>query len=174
MPYGIPNEKPAQTKWMERCVGHISGTNPRTDKPYTDSEKIAICKAQLKKQNWKVSEEIAEEQSLREQFYALEDKMRDALTPMRDMVQPSYGPYIADIFDDYVIVEKGSDLYKVPYVMKGDDVSFDWSNAVEVERRTAYDPVKEAEREKELICQTELPLKRPQHRRITQGYETIN
>jgi len=56
MPYGIPDEKPNQTAWMERCVSGIKGTNKRTGKPYTEGDKIAICKAQLKKQGWKTSE----------------------------------------------------------------------------------------------------------------------
>jgi hypothetical protein len=49
MPYGIPNETKEQTMWMEHCVSDIHGTNKRTGKPYTEGEKIAICKAQMKK-----------------------------------------------------------------------------------------------------------------------------
>ena len=170
MPYGIKNETPEQTKWMEKCVGSISGTNKRTGKPYTKGEKIAICKVQLKKSG--VSEDAISEERMREQFYEFEDKIRDALSPERDMVQPSYGPYVADIFDDYVIVEKGSNLYKVPYTMKGDDVSFDWGNAVEVKRRTVYEPVGEAERE----IVTKIPYTSPRDggRVITYGGRTVN
>jgi len=32
---------------METCILQITGTNPSTKKPYSDAEKIAICKAQL-------------------------------------------------------------------------------------------------------------------------------
>lgn len=170
MPYGIKNETKEQTKWMEKCVGSIKGTNKRTGKPYTDGDKIAICKVQLKKTG--VSEEAISEESLREQFYDFEDKIRDALSPMRDVVQPSYGPYVMDVFDDYVIVEKGSDLFKVPYTMKGDDVLFDWGNAVEVNRTTVYEPVEEAERE----ITTKVPYISPKDggRVVTLGGITLN
>ena len=57
MPYGIKNESPEQTKWMEKCVGSITGTNKRTGKNYTEDEKIAICKWNLKKHGWKVPSE---------------------------------------------------------------------------------------------------------------------
>lgn len=38
-------------KEVEDCVRKISGTNPKTNKPYTQSEKWAICTAQHKKKN---------------------------------------------------------------------------------------------------------------------------
>lgn len=167
-PYGIKNETKEQTKWMEKCVGSITGTNKRTGKPYTKGEKIAICKVQLKKTG--TSEEAISEESLREQFYDFEEKIREALSPI--MVQPSYGPYVADIFDDYVIVEKGSNLYKVPYTMKGDDVSFDWGSAVEVERRTVYEPVVEAERE--IVTKVPYTLPKDGGRIVTYGGRTVN
>ena len=51
MPYGVDKKQGGDSKendtWMEKCVGSISGTNKRTGKPYTEGEKIAICKAQL-------------------------------------------------------------------------------------------------------------------------------
>jgi len=144
MPYGIKNETPEQTKWMEKCVDSITGTNKRTDKPYTKGEKIAICKVQLKKRG---SSEAYSEESLREQFYDFEDKIRDALSPSLMRETPSYGPYVVDIFDDCVIVDKGNKMYKLSYTIKGDDVSFDWGSAVEVKRRTVYEPVEEAERQ---------------------------
>jgi len=168
MPYGIKDETKEQTKWMENCVSKITGTNKRTDKPYTKGEKIAICKVQLKKTG--TSDAISEE-SMREQFYEFEDKIRDALTPMRDMVQPSYGPYVMDIFDDYVIVEKGNDLFKVPYTMKGDDVTFDWGSAVEVKRRTVYEPVEEAERE--IVTKVPYTVPRDGGRVVTVGGRTV-
>jgi len=52
MPYGIKNETPKQTRWMEHCVSGIQGNNKRTGKPYTEGEKIAICKSQLQTQGW--------------------------------------------------------------------------------------------------------------------------
>lgn len=36
-------------KKLEDCVAKVSGTNKRTGKPYTRSEKYAICNAQMKK-----------------------------------------------------------------------------------------------------------------------------
>lgn len=50
MPYGVPNEKPEQTKWIEKCVESVMNNNP----DYDESRAIAICKAQLKENNWKV------------------------------------------------------------------------------------------------------------------------
>lgn len=53
MPYGVDKKQggdsPGNVKWMEKCTAKLSGTNKRTGKPYTKSEKIAICKSQLKK-----------------------------------------------------------------------------------------------------------------------------
>lgn len=53
MPYNIPDnlggDSPQNTKWMETCINSITGINKRTRKPYTESEKIAICKTALKK-----------------------------------------------------------------------------------------------------------------------------
>lgn len=35
---------------LEKCVADLKGkTNPRTNKPYTESERFAICNAALKK-----------------------------------------------------------------------------------------------------------------------------
>lgn len=45
MPYGGTSS--AQDKRIEKCVAEISGTNERTGKSYTESEKIAICKSQI-------------------------------------------------------------------------------------------------------------------------------
>lgn len=50
MPYNIPNETKEQTKWMESCVESVMKSNP----DYDQSRAIAICKVQLKKNNWKV------------------------------------------------------------------------------------------------------------------------
>ncbi len=40
-------------KWVEDCVNKISGTNPRTGKPYTEEEKWAICQMAWKKKQEK-------------------------------------------------------------------------------------------------------------------------
>jgi hypothetical protein len=140
MPYGIKNETPEQTKWMERCVSGIKGTNKRTGKPYTEGDKIAICKAQLKKTG--ASEEALSEESLRE----LENKLDRALSPGGVERPTSPSPYLVDVYDDYVIVSKNEKYYKLGYTMEGDDVSFSWESAIEVERKTTYEPVS-AERE---------------------------
>jgi hypothetical protein len=50
MPYGLKGgDTPEGTKWMEKCVNSITGTNKRTGKPYTEGERIAICKTQYEK-----------------------------------------------------------------------------------------------------------------------------
>jgi hypothetical protein len=53
MPYGVDKKIGGDSKenvsWVEKCVSSISGKNKRTGKPYTEGEKIAICKAQLSK-----------------------------------------------------------------------------------------------------------------------------
>ena len=46
--------------WVEQCVSKIHGTNPRTKKPYTDSEKWAICQAAWKKKKAKAAIEEVE------------------------------------------------------------------------------------------------------------------
>lgn len=43
MPYGIPNETPAQTAKMERCVKKVMADQPDLSK----SSAIAICKSSL-------------------------------------------------------------------------------------------------------------------------------
>lgn len=168
MPYGIKDETEEQTEWMEGCVGSITGTNKRTDKPYTKSEKIAICKVQLKKTGASLA---VSEESMREKFWDFEDKLREALrasSPYRG--NWSDGPWIDDIFEDYVIVDLDSKLYKLPYTMDEDDVSFDWAKSVEVDRKTVYEPV---------AAEQEVAIKVPRTlrdggRRVTVGGRTIN
>ena len=52
MPYGVDKKQggdsPSNVKFMENCVKSITGKNKRTGKPYTKSEKIAICKQALR------------------------------------------------------------------------------------------------------------------------------
>uniref|UniRef100_A0A6M3LBH8 Uncharacterized protein n=1 Tax=viral metagenome TaxID=1070528 RepID=A0A6M3LBH8_9ZZZZ len=152
-PYGVPNETKEQTQWIEKCVNSITGNNKRTGKPYTKGEKIAICKVQLKKTG--TSEEAISEESLRQQFNDFEDRVWKALSPeLRPDIccSPGGNHYIVDIFETYVIVAEGDKMYKLPYNMSGEEVTFDWSNATEVERVTSYEPVQQAE----------IPMKVPQ------------
>lgn len=50
MPYNIPNETKEQVRWMESCVSSVMKSNSKL----TQDSAIAICKAQLKKNGWKV------------------------------------------------------------------------------------------------------------------------
>lgn len=170
MPYGIKNETKEQTRWMESCVESVMGDN----EDYTKPRAIGICKAQLKSNNWKVkkSEESDAELSMREELWDLERKIREAIMGPIPIDVPSSGPWVADVFDDYVIVEKANKMYKVNWSISGEDVSIDWDTAVEVERMTVYEPVS-GESEKEIV--TNVPdVKRTQTgRRITWGPTTI-
>ena len=59
MPYGVDKDlggdNPSNVSFMEKCVSGIKGTNKRTQKLYTEGEKIAICKTALKKRKSKES-----------------------------------------------------------------------------------------------------------------------
>jgi hypothetical protein len=169
MPYGIPNEKPEQTSWMERCVSGIKGKNKRTGKPYTEGDKIAVCKAQLKKQGWKASEESMSEESLRD----LEEKIRRALEPFRSgpPKEISTNLWVADVFDDFAIIEAGNDLFKVPWKeLKNGDIEFDFASKVKVQKILTYEQVVEESEKKE-----EAKKKKTTHvrKRITDGNRTI-
>jgi hypothetical protein len=49
-PYNMKNgDTPKSDAWMEKCVSSITGKNKRTGKPYTEGERIAICKTQYEK-----------------------------------------------------------------------------------------------------------------------------
>ncbi len=45
MPFGGTTS--AQDTKIDSCISKVSGTNPRTKKPFTKSEKVAICKSQV-------------------------------------------------------------------------------------------------------------------------------
>lgn len=45
MPFG--GTSPEQDKKIDSCISQISGVNPRTKKPFTKSEKVAICKSRV-------------------------------------------------------------------------------------------------------------------------------
>jgi len=166
MPYGIENETPKQTKWMEDCVESVMSKN----KGYDKSKAIAICKAQLKKSDW--DPDAQSELSMREELWQLEDKIREAIGGGNNtMVEPAYSPYVADVFDDYVIIEKGPKLYKVDWSLSGGDVTIMWDTAVEVERKTVYEPTGESE-----MKYTQVPVIRSKKntRVITFGGRTVN
>ena len=167
MPYGIKEETPEQTAWMEKCISSITGVNKRTGKKYTESEKIAICKFNLKKHGWKVPKEAGSELSIEQEINELEKKIRDAIGPSPDVVPSSV--WVTDVFDDYVIVYKGDKLYKVNWSMSGNEVSVDWNSAVEVERKIVYEPVSA---ERKII--TRVPNVKRKYRRITYGSDTID
>ncbi len=165
MPYGIKDETPEQTKWMDTCVGAITETNSKTGKPYNEAEKIAICKWNLKRNG--MDDEASSELSMREELWQLEDKIREAIDASNGLVNPmSYNMWVADIFDDYVIIEKDAKMFKVPYTLSGAEVSVDWRSAIEVERKTVYEPKKEES------SRSQLPV--DSGRRITAGSRTIN
>jgi len=170
MPYGIKGETPEMTKWMENCVGSITGTNSRTGKPYKEGEKIAICKWNLKKHGMK--KESSSELSMREELWDLEKKIREAITGPAHELSPSAGPWVADVFDDYVIIEKGDKLYKVNWSMSGDNVSVEWGSAIEVERKTVYEPVSE-EASKETVKVPPI-IRKDGGRVVTYGGRTVN
>ena len=139
-PYGIKGETPAITKKMEDCVGSITGNNKRTGKPYTKGEKIVICKAAIMKGMDSKGEIIFSEESLRE----FEEVIRRALNPDMGKTGPTehvnnFG--LVDVFSDHIICENHRACYKVPYEKVGDDVKFDWSSIIEVEREVRWVPV---------------------------------
>lgn len=59
MPYNVERslggDSEENTKFIEHCVSVIKGKNKRTGKPYTKSEKIAICKYSLKNKKSKAA-----------------------------------------------------------------------------------------------------------------------
>ncbi len=81
MPYGVDRKVGGDSKenvnWMERCVTGISGKNKRTGKPYTEGEKIAICKAQLKKNKEKRAalEEVIVDEDVIEKLHETESTL---------------------------------------------------------------------------------------------------
>lgn len=154
MPYGTGN--PEDDKWVEKCVGSITGD-------YTKGQKIAICKVQLKKKG--KSEITAEsELSMREELYKIEDKIYKAIEG--GGTNPNgERPWLVDIYDNYLVVEFASDLYKVSYSMDGDEVNVDWGTALKVDRKTVYEPA----------SSMSVPsiTKQTTHRRITYGPRTI-
>lgn len=53
MPFGVDKnqggDNPSNTKWMEECVAKVKGKSRKTGGELSKGEKIAICKAQLKR-----------------------------------------------------------------------------------------------------------------------------
>jgi len=137
MPYNIKNETPKQTAWMEKCVDSVMGG----DKKMTKSRAIAICKVQLQKSKAEVppEDEAFSEMSLNQ----LQEALYKAIDSPSEELRPSGRGWIVDVFDSYVIVEKGDDYYKVDYSFDGDKASVNWDTAIKVERKVTYEPVSE-------------------------------
>ncbi len=141
MPYGLPKQHNTEknNNWIENCVSSITGTNKRTGKPYKEGERIAICKYQLRRMNYKTSE-VAEEKSLRD----IQDMIYKAIEKNRPTPSVNVeGPYVVDIFDDYLIISNGDSLFKVPYTISEEEISVDWSKSIKVEKKISYDPIVE-------------------------------
>ena len=146
MPYGIKDETPKQTKWMEDCVKGVMSDNPDYDK----SRAIAICKAQLKKSDW--DPDAQSELSMREELWELESKIREAVGGNET--------WVADVYDDYVILEKNNGkLYKVNWSLSGNEVNMDWNTMVEVERRMSYDSVESEQATKVPVIRSKKPTR---------------
>lgn len=124
MPYNIKNETKKDTEWMEKCVDSVMSN----DSGKTKSQAIAICKVQLKKKG------SDSEVNLREELWDLEAKIYNALGVYD-------GLYIADIYDEYVIIEYERLYYRLYYAVSGNEVTFNWDNVTQVERKTVYEPV---------------------------------
>ena len=137
MPYGIKNETPKQSAWMEKCVNSVMGG----DKKMTKSRAIAICKVQLQKSKAETppEEEAFSEMSLNQ----IQEALWKAIGEPIEQVQ-SDRAWIVDVFDSYVIVEKGDDCYEVSYSFEGDEASIDWTTAKKVVRKVTYEPVAES------------------------------
>jgi len=149
MPYNIKNETPAITRKMERCIAGISGTNPRTKKPYTESEKIAICKAVIMKQmksksDVKISAEEAAD-SLQEWMTKIQQALYDQT---EDIPQPTASPvraWLEDVYADVVIVNQDGKYWMIPwYVDDNDEVQFNFDDKIRVRRKITWEQTSEA------------------------------
>lgn len=86
MPYN--GETPEETKKIESCVAGITGVNPRTKKPYTKSEKIAICKSSILKKSDKVDNEL---QKLHDNLIHLSIERPSKIELVEDLLEsPTY------------------------------------------------------------------------------------
>jgi len=131
MPYGLKNETPEQTKWLESCVNSVLEKNPKFDK----GKAIMICKSQLKK---KGTSEI----SIREYLNKIESKVYEKFNS--HSVPSETNVWVSDIFDDYVVLEKNNAYFKVPYTVEADGgVEIKWEDMLKVEKITSYEPSKE-------------------------------
>lgn len=140
MPYGIKNETPSTTAWMERCVESVHKSSPDISK----SGCIAICKVQYQKTKKK---KASSETSLEFKVHELRENIIEQLHPKIDRPSAIDGTWLEEIFDDYMIVNANGDLYKIKYSWKEDteDLVIDWSSAVKVERVVSYEPCEVAE-----------------------------
>lgn len=80
----------------------------------------------------------------------VEESMYDVTDVVRRAYQAEFGSrgtgdvdsYVTDIFDDYVIVEHGGDLFKLPYIKDESGVTFDAEKRVKVTMEKIYEEVK--------------------------------
>ena len=79
MPYGVDKklggDNPSNVSWMEKCVSDIHGTNKKTGKPYTKGDKIAICKAQLKRKKSDIEKEITIDPDILDNFDSIKEQI---------------------------------------------------------------------------------------------------
>ena len=116
--------------WVENCTKKIHGKNPRTGKPYTDSEKWAICQAAWKKKKAKASVEeefvegdedilLAEAEMDKGMERCMKQKMRTGKAKSREeasemckamMKNAEYDPSKLEFFLDKELIEHYKEL----------------------------------------------------------------
>lgn len=140
MPYGMKNETPAMTSWMERCVDSVHENSPDLSKGGC----IAICKVQYQKTKKK---KASSETSLEFKVHELREKILEQLHPRIESPSMVEGSWLEDMDDDSIVVRIGEDLFKVNYSWKEDseDLSIEWESAVKVDRVTSYEPCENEE-----------------------------
>ena len=152
MPYGMLGETPEMTKMMDDCVKGVMDKSKKSK-----GNAIGICKNVMKK---KLSKQKANSSlTIIDDAFEVLDKLDAAIKAN----VPGY-PYVVDFFDDFVIVSCGGmsedSMYKVNWSQtKEGDISVDWQNAVQVDRKVVYEPA--------------VSHKLTNGRRITNGVRTI-
>jgi hypothetical protein len=92
-PYGTDKKLGGDSKenveWMEKCVSGISGKNSRTGKPYSEGEKIAICKSQHKKSKESKSE-LSEQEvlSVQEEVSEVSELLKSKILKIKPNLTP--------------------------------------------------------------------------------------
>ena len=118
-PYGVKNETPKKTAWMEKCVASVMKNNPKM----SEGSAIAVCKTQLAKQT-------KAELSLR----TLEDMLGRKI---REASGDEY-VWIADIFPEYFVVELQSGFYKIGYSVVDNTPVISSDRIVRVDKYVEY------------------------------------